>query len=311
MLSMILWIIVFVASLFFLVKSADYFTDYCEKLALYLGAPAFIIGVTIAAIGTSLPELITSIFSVIYKHSEIVAGNAIGSNIANILLIVGLCAIISKDIKFEWDLLRVDLPLLIGSAFLISIFIFDGIFTYKEAILCILAYLVYFFYSKEAHKKNKLSIRDKKAITPLKTFLFLVSVAALYFSSKYLVVSIVELSKAFEIGADVIAATAVAIGTSLPELMVSVFAIKKRDYEIAIGNIIGSNIFNSLLVFGIPGLIGTLVITDYVKYFALPFMLVISLLFFFVSQDKEITKWEGLLFMIFYISFLLFTIGAI
>ena len=153
-----IWIGIFIISLFVLIKSSEFFTEYAEKVGIYFGMPTFIFGVTIVSIGTSLPELISSIFAVIKGSSEIVVGNVIGSNIANIFLVLGIAAIICKKLKISYELSHVDFPLLIGSTFLLSVTILDGIFTISDGILCLFAFLVYLLYTFNTQKTNKYKI---------------------------------------------------------------------------------------------------------------------------------------------------------
>ena len=313
MAPLFIWLIIFIVSLIVLIKASDYFTDSAEKIGVYFGLPAFIIGVTIVAIGTSLPELISSIFAVLKGSSEIVVGNVVGSNITNIFLVLGVAAILGKKIKVTYELVHVDLPLLVGSAFLLAVTIWDGIFTLPEALLCIGGIILYLFYTINAEKKHK-DVEIKKEMKgeikkirklDLKTLIILaVSAFFIYLGAKYTVESVIQLSEILNIGKEIIAISAVALGTSLPELMVTVSAARKGKPEMAVGNILGSNIFNSLAVMGIPALIGTLIIPHSILTFGLPMMLIATLLYFFITQDKEITRWEGWMLIIFYVFFI-------
>jgi len=157
--------------MFVLIKASDYFTDSAEKIGIFFGLPAFLIGVTIVSIGTSLPELITSIFAVLNNASEIVVSDVIGSNITNIFLVLGVSAIVGKRLKIGFEIIRVDLPMLIGSTFLLAITIYDGIFTLPEALLCILGIIIYLTYTVKTEKKtprfngrkrNENNIKNKK-----------------------------------------------------------------------------------------------------------------------------------------------------
>jgi cation:H+ antiporter len=311
MLPLLIWIIIFIASLLVLIKASDYFTGSAEKIGLYFGIPAFIVGVTIVAIGTSLPELVSSIFAVLKGSSEIVVGNVIGSNITNIFLILGIAAIIGKKIKITYEPIHVDLPLLVGSAFLLAVTIWDGIFTLPEAMLCIGCFVLYLLYTKNVEKKHedveikKMKGKLKKRRLDWKTLVILVvSAFFIYLGAKYTVESVIKLSEILNVGKELIAISAVALGTSLPELMVTVSAARKGRPEMAVGNVLGSNIFNALAVMGIPALIGTLIIPSSILTFGLPMMLIATLLYFFITQDKEITKWEGWLLIIFYVFFI-------
>ncbi|MAE42916.1 conjugal transfer protein TraR [Candidatus Woesearchaeota archaeon] len=313
MLEMLIWILVFVISLFVLIKASSYFTNSAEKIGLYFGMPAFIIGVTIVAIGTSMPELISSIFAVLKNSSEIVVGNVIGSNIANIFFILAIAAIIGKKLKITYGILHVDLPILVGSAFLFALMIWDGIFTLPEALLLILGIVIYFLYTLslekehedvEIKKEMKKELTRKKRLDAKTIAVLAVSAVFIYIGAKYTIEAVINLSEIFSLGKEIIAASAVALGTSLPELTVSIIAARKGKPEIAVGNVLGSNIFNTFVVMGVPALFGTLIIPQNIITFALPMMLVATLLFFFIAQEKEVTKWEGYLLLLFYVFFI-------
>lgn len=306
------WVLIFIISLFILTKASDYFTDSAEKIGLYLGVPAFIAGVTLVAIGTSLPELVSSIFAVLRDSSEIVIGGVIGSNITNIFLILGIAAVVSKKIKLTYELIHVDLPLLVGSAFLLAVTILDGIFTLFEGLLCLGGLIIYLLYTIRTEEKYedveiKKEMREelkKRRLEGKTLVIFALSIFFIYLGAKYTIESVIRLSEILDIGKEIIAVSAVALGTSLPELAVSASAARKGKLEIAVGNVLGSNIFNALAVMGVPAFIGTLFIPKSMLEFGLPIMLIATLLYFFITQDKEITEWEGWLLLIFYIFFI-------
>ncbi len=311
--GIIFWIIIFIVSLAVLVKSSDYFTESAEKIGLYFGLPAFIIGVTIVALGTSLPELVSSIIAVFQNSSEIVVGNVIGSNIANIFLVLGITAIIGKKMKIHFELIHVDLPLLVGSAFLLALTIWDGLFTWQEGILCLAGMVVYLTYTINIHKGHthkdikkhlKKELKIKKELKLSTWIILFVSAFFIFIGAKYTVESVIVISEFFKIGKEIIAVSAVALGTSLPELMVSISAARKGKAEIAVGNVLGSNIFNSFVVMGIPVFFGTLTIPKSILMFSLPIMLIGTFLYYFITQDKQITQWEGWLLIIFYVFFI-------
>ena len=261
------------------------------------------------AIGTSLPEIVSSIVAVVRDSPEMVVGNVVGSNIANIFVVLSIAAIIGKKIKITYDLVHIDLPLLMGSAFLLTITIVDGVFSFLEALLCIAGLIVYLMHAisierKRVDEKGRKESESREELR-WKTFAILVvSGFFIFIGAKYTVESVIRLSELLNIGKEVIAASAVALGTSLPELMVTISATRRGKPEIAVGNVLGSNIFNALAVMGIPGLIGTLVIPQNILILGLPMMLIATLLFFFMSQDKEITQWEGWFLLIFYVFFI-------
>ena len=301
--NLIIWLIIFIVSLFVLIKASDFFTDAAEKIGISLGISPFLIGVTIVSVGTSLPELISSITAVYQNSSEIVFGNVMGSNIANIFLIIGTASLISSPLKILYELINVDLPLFVGSAFLLGLTVLDGNFSINEAIICILGYVVYVFYTISSGKEEQQSetIDTSQKSFPVKQIVIvIVSALFVFFGAIYTIKSVTKISEILEIGKELIALSAVALGTSLPELMVTISAARKGNPEIAVGNVLGSNIFNSLIVMGIPRLTGKLEIPDDVLGSGLLVLLVGTILFFFVTQDKQVTRWEGLIFFIFY-----------
>lgn len=297
------WIAIFVLSLFGLVKASDFFTAAAEKIGLMLGISPFVVGVTIVSIGTSLPELISSIVAVLHHSSEIVAGNVVGSNIANIFLILAIGAIMAKRLRIRQNLLPVDLPILIGSALFFGLTVMDNEFTFWEAVLFVICILLFFTYTV---KDSKAKSEGEKSELQWQSFLILlVSAVGVYFGATYTIESITRIAEILVIGKEIIAVTAVAIGTSLPELAVTFAAVKKKNAGIIVGNVLGSNIFNTFAVMGIPGLLGTLEVSDVLLYTGVPVMIVASILFFVVIVDKKMSRWEGSMFIIFYVYFMM------
>ncbi|HII05971.1 MAG TPA: calcium/sodium antiporter [Methanotrichaceae archaeon] len=315
MLPVLLWALVFLVSLAVLAKASDYFTDSAERIGIAFGISPFIIGVTIVALGTSTPELVSSILAVTKGSSEIVVGNVMGSNVTNIFLVLGLSAIVGKKLVTSYELANVDLPLFVGSAILLSLMVWDRVYSLADALLCLACFLVYLLYAisveRTADEAKARSSEDKgegrlrnKRLDPLVYLKLVLSVLFLYIGANYTIVSVVKLSEIVNIGTDIIAASAVALGTSLPELVVSVKAAAMNKPELAIGNVLGSNIFNALGIMGTSALFGTLVIPETITSFIMPMMLAATLLYFVIIWEKEITLWEGCMLVIFYIFFL-------
>ncbi len=302
------YILLFLVSFYCLIKSADYFTDSAENIGLYIGIPSFIVGIIIVSIGTSLPELASSIFSVIQNSSEMVVGNVLGSNIANILLVVGVAALISKKINIKFDLMKFDIPVLLFSMFFIILTLYDGIFTFVEGIIAIVFLGIYLYLSTKNNKNL-----ENKTINKFPTksvFILIISSMFIFFGAKYTIFSAIKLAEFLNIGKEVIAASAIALGTSLPELTVSIQAIRKKKADMALGNIIGSNIFNTFGVLGIPALITPLVINLKYSFFnssliSIIFIIVATLTLSWFIKDREITRKEGLVFVILYVVFLI------
>jgi len=306
--ALIFWIGTFIISLAVLIKAADYFTDSASKLGAILGLSQFIIGVTIVSIGTSLPELASSISAVLKGVTEIVAGNVIGSNIANILLVVGLAAILSKKGRLEVsrNLINLDLPLLAGAGVMLMLmFLWDGKITFGEGIIALLGYIVYLHYALK-HKEGKQEKEEiKKEKLNLRIILGLVLGAIfIYYGANYAIESVIKISEILNIGTAVIALSAVAIGTSLPEIFVSVSAARKGKDEIALGNIFGSNLFNGFVVLGLPALFKTLDVTSEVLSIAIPFFIAATLLYVISGITRKIYKWEGAMYLLIYILFI-------
>lgn len=313
--ELIIWVMVFAVSLYVLIRASGFFTDAAEHFGLFFGIPHFIIGVTIVAVGTSLPEIISSVFAVLRDASEIVIGNVIGSNIANIFLVLGLVVVLNRKIFIKYEIVHIDLPLLLGSAFLLLVMVMDGSFSLPEAILCLAGFAVYLFHALTAKRGvaggEGIERRGprKARLHPKHVVILLVSGAFIYFGAKYTIDSAIRLSELLNIGKEVIAASAIAVGTSLPEMTVSIIAARRGKPEIAIGNILGSNIFNVFAVMGIPALFGTLTIPRNIITFALPVMLIATFLFVFMTQDREVRTSEGWLLLIFYAFFIVKIFG--
>jgi len=326
--DILLWSLAFAGALAAVIKSADYFTRYAEKLGLLLKVSPFIIGVTVVSIGTSLPELATSIAAVFQGNSEIVIGNVVGSNTANILLVLGITAIVGKHIYIDKEIINVDLPIVLGSVIVLFLTTLDGIFEVTDGIICILMLITYIVYNvrshrvvppEEAKKISKIKRETKEEESPIKkktlTLKYIIFITlsgtAIAAASHYTIMAVTNLSLLLNVKKEIIAISAVAIGTSLPELVVSVMAAAKGKGEMAIGNIMGSNIFNVLGVMGITSMFGSLTIPPEMISFTIPALLFITILYIFSSMDKEVTQWEGITFLLIYIAFMGKTFGLV
>jgi len=302
------WIVVFIASLIALVKSSDFLVDSASEIGKYFALPGFIIGVLIVGVGTSAPELASSIFSVIQGAPEMVVANAIGSNIANILLIVGFSAILAKNIKVSKELIDLDIPLLILSTVLFLLTAYDGSVSRYDSVFLLAGLLFYITYSIAGQKNEKVS--GKKDIKIIKEIIILiVSLVILTASAKYLVVSVIAMSKLFNVAVSAITLLAVALGTSLPELFVSVSSIKKGHADMALGNIFGSNIFNLLAVVGIPAAFSVLPVDKNTLSVAVPMLIVATVLFAVSGISKRVHIFEGVFYLIIYAFFVVSVLG--
>ena len=298
------WIGILVVSMTVLVKASDYFTISAEKIGIFLGVPNFVIGITIVSIGTSLPEFLTSMAAAIVGSPEIVVGNVVGSNITNIFLGMGLLPIIIGFFKIGKKLISTDLPILIGSSFLLAVTCWDGKFTLLEALFCLAGFLVYMIYALEEHREynrnNSEHKEDREKLAPKTIIILVLSCLFLYLGAKYTVDAIIKISAIINIGTEIISASAIALGTSLPEIITSIVVIRKGKIDIAVGTLLGSNIFNAFAIMGFSGLVGTIAVPAGMLSFGIPMLILATLLYFFITLDQEITVWEGWLLIIFY-----------
>lgn len=329
---------IFVAALIVLVKGSDYFVKAAASIAEKFGVSEFVIGLTLVALGTSVPELASSIVAAFKGESEIIIGNVVGSNIANIGLVIGLAAS-ACAIKTEDRMLTRDGYIMLFVSIVFYIFMINGtINRYMSFILLVfyLAYVVFIFETKEKgrdeyhfrafipyfykmkyilaiHRRVVHQIREarNKESARLKAFfeqnmhkdilVLIVSCAAVYFGARFLVDEAVFFANLFQVPKDIIGVTLIAFGTSVPELSVSVTAAKKGYGNIAVGNILGSNIANILLVIGVTGMISPIIISKITLLFTAPFMLIMSLmLLFFIKGDWKIHRLEGVAFLAMY-----------
>jgi len=310
----IFWIVIFIATLFGLIKSADYFTEYSAKIGILLGMSSFIVGATIVAVGTSLPELVSSLFALDSGVTTFVADNIIGSNIANALLILGIGGLAAKTLKINTSLIDIDLPFFFMSMAVFGFFALDKVISRPEGIALLIFFIIFIVY----HIRQKPSSKDKDEMAEFTdrhdgntrkdlvkyTGIIVISIAVLAVSAKFFIDSILNLSELFNISSTVLTITVVAFGTSLPEILTSVAAIKQGNHGMAIGNVLGSNTFNLLLIAGIPALITPLTIAPATFMIGLPFLVIATFIAIFVMFDNKIRPWEGIAMLFFYSVFI-------
>ena len=271
-----------------------------------------LIGLTIVAFGTSMPEFAVSVKSILAGSGDIVLGNVIGSNILNILLILG-CSAIVHSLTVKNNTVKKELPITMLITTLFAVLLSDNIFdksikntfTRSDGIVILLFFMVCIYYLI-AMSRNKIEDEKEKDILPLpKSIIFtFIGLVGVVLGSNFVVDSAIEIAKTMGISERLISLTIIALGTSLPELVTSVTATRKGEYDIAIGNVVGSNIFNIGIVIGVPiaifGGIGTISFS----YIDLIVMVIASiLLFMFSFNDYKISKREGILFLILFITY--------
>jgi len=331
MMDLIFWVLVFIFSLTFLIKGSDWLVESSEKIALAFKISPFIVGVTIVAIGTSFPELASSIAAVLKGETELVVSNVVGSNIANILLIVGLSAIAAGRLVVKRSLIDLDLPLLAATTGLFLFVIADKRVVFWEGMLLVIGFITYLLYTfferkgegltselveilpegvkleflKVKEEEQRVKEQKKEEKVTLSTFVFLiVGFFFLILGANYVIEATVKIANILKISPAIISITAIAVGTSLPELIVSVRAAFQKRYEISLGNIFGSNVFNIFSVAGIPALMSNLNIDESTFSVGIPFLIVTTLLFVISGISRRIHRWEGLMYVLMYLMFL-------
>ena len=317
---LVVWSLVLVVALAVLIRAADAFISAAESIGIRLDIPPYVVGVTIVAVGTTLPEMVSSVVAVLVDSPQIPLGNVVGSIVTNVFLVLGVAAVVGGRLRATHEIVRVDLPLLVGSALVVALVAFDGEVTRPEALVCLLGAGLYIAYGISAargreavHEPVERRVEARQAETgPARiAVLAVLSATGLYFGAEYTVRAVIELSALLGVGRDVIALSVVALGTSLPELTVGVLSSRRGQLEIAIGNVLGACVLNGFAVVGVAGLVGRLEASDVVLGLGLPVMVAAALLYFFMAEDREITKWEGYLLLLLYGLYLIQLAGRV
>jgi cation:H+ antiporter len=309
-LQITIWTVYLAAALFTLVRGADMFVVGAKQVGASMGMSKFAIGVLIVGFGTSLPELASSIAAALNGATEIVIANAVGSNITNILLVVGILAALGGRVVIKRDLIKTELPIFFISTTHFLMVVWDGSVDRLEGVLLLGTFSAYMWYLfAEARTEDSVELQKKSgrhARLEGKSIAFiLLGVAAVLLGANYTVDMVVNIATAMAVPIGLISIGAIALGTSLPELFVSLNAIKSGETELAIGNIFGSNAFNMLVVVGIPALIIPLVADEVVMELGLGILLAASAIFFVNGLARQIMRWEGMMMLLFFAFFVL------
>lgn len=303
------WAVYLAAALFALVRGADMFVVGAKQMGSSLGMSKFAIGVLIVGFGTSLPELASSVAAALDGSTEIVIANVVGSNITNILLVVGVLAAFGGRIIIKRDLIKTELPIFfIATAHFLAV-VYDGTVDRLEAILLMGTFFAYMWYLFiEAREEDAIELSKQKGRHPqlkAKSVAFIVlGIAAVLVGAHFTVDMVVNIATAMTVPIGLVSIAAIALGTSLPELFVSIQAIKTGEAELAIGNIFGSNAFNILMVIGIPALITPLYADAVVMNLGLQILLAASAIFFVNGLARQIMRWEGMMMLLFFAFFI-------
>ena len=305
--NFVLQIVFLALGFFLLVKGADWFVDGASGLARKLGIPQLVIGLTIVAMGTSLPEAAVSISAALRGNAEITIGNIVGSNILNILIILGVTALIAT-LKVAASTVRYEIPFMIVATFvLLWLGYTGGQVTWLEGVILWVLFLLYLRYLYMMAKKGKEEEREAEQLSTAKIIgLILAGVVMIAAGSNFAVEGASNLAKALGISQRFIGLTIVAFGTSLPELVTSVSAARKHNADIAIGNIVGSNIFNILFIVGTTALITPVTFASGFVVDTLIAAAVGILLFVCVARTKELRKKAGIVMLLAYILYFLY-----
>lgn len=305
--NFVLQIVFLALGFFLLVKGADWFVDGASGLARKLGIPQLVIGLTIVAMGTSLPEAAVSISAALRGNAEITIGNIVGSNILNILIILGVTALIAT-LKVADSTVRYEIPFMIVVTFvLLWLGYTGGQVTWLEGVILWVLFLLYLRYLYMMAKKGKEEEREAEQLSTAKIMgLILAGVVMIVAGSNFAVEGASNLAKALGISQRFIGLTIVALGTSLPELVTSVSAARKHNADIAIGNIVGSNIFNILFIVGTTALITPVTFASGFVVDTLIAAAVGILLFVCVARTKELRKKAGIVMLLAYILYFLY-----
>ena len=308
--GIIIQIVLLLVGFVFLIKGSDFFVEGSSSIASILKIPTIIVGLTIVAFGTSAPEAAVSITSSLTGNNAMAVSNVIGSNLFNILLIIGICAVLN-ELKIGRKLLEKDLPFLVAITLLISfLIIIDWTIGRIEGILLlilIIAYISYLVYS--AKKSGESDHVDKPKLSAVKSILYIiVGFIGIVLGGNFVVNSASNIALAFGMSETLVGLTIVAIGTSLPELVTSVTALKKDENEIVIGNVIGSNIFNILFVLGTSSAISPITLNSNMLIDIVLMIGVTILCYIFARTQDKFDKKEGAILIILFITYMAFAI---
>ena len=306
---MILEILLIIVGIAVVLWGADRFTDGACGLARRLRVSELVIGLTVVSLGTSLPEFIVSFMSVLNDSSNMSVGNILGSNIFNILVIIGASAIM-RNIKVESSLLRRDLPLCLLVSVMLFGFAYSGNTIMRIEGLMLVAFFAAYLYItyrialKDRKKTQEESHKEDASLLKI-CALIVVGIAALVIGGRVLVLNAVEVANRLHISESVIGITILAGGTSLPELATSVVAARKGSFGLALGNVVGSNIFNIAFVIGTCSSVVPMTVTEITTLDWAVFVGSCVLVWLVGWTSRKFSRWEGILLVLCYISYLL------
>lgn len=315
---MILNIVLLFVGFAALIFGATKLVDAASSLAVRMGVPSIVIGLTIVAFGTSAPELVVNVFAATSGSTEMVLGNVLGSNIFNVLAILGISSMI-YPLTVKTNTTWIEIPLSLLAAICVFVIgadlLLDGeqnLISRSDAITLLMFFLIFLVYNlyvaKDGGVEEEISTEE---YTTAKAILFIViGLAGLILGGRLIVTSAVSIAETIGLSERVIGLTVVSIGTSLPELATSIIAVRKRNVDIAIGNVVGSNIFNIFLILGVSGTVMPLAISED-SFFDITVNIVAGLLLFmfvFTGKGRQLDRWEGMVLFASYIAYVTYLI---
>ena len=305
-----------------LIWSADLLVDNASNLASQLGVSTFLVGVIVVGFGTSAPELFVSAVAALQDRGNLALGNALGSNITNIGLVLGSAALV-RALPVSSATAKIDLPLVIGSGVLAIVFVLDGLLSRSDGLILLVVLLAYLLWTAKSSNdgndesaienlsdkpdqanSGQLESPENKSLTK-NTVLTIVSIVVLMAASRMLVTGSVDIAEFFGVGELIIGLTIVAIGTSLPELAAAIAAARKGVHDMIIGNIIGSNVFNTLGVLGVTGTLKATEIDTSALARDFPIMFIFSAVMLVFALTKGMfSRFEGGVLVVGYLAYL-------
>jgi cation:H+ antiporter len=316
-------ILLLIAGLVLLVAGAELLVKGASKIAAAIGLSPLVIGLTIVAMGTSSPEMAVSVMASTTGQGDLALGNVVGSNIFNVLFILGISAILIP-LTVAQQLIRLDVPIMIGASLLLLAFAWDGSFALWEGLVFLglgIWYTVFLIRMsrKESNKQVLEEYREeygnpeKSRDTLLSVFFVIAGLGMLILGSRWLVSSATDIAKSLGVSDLVIGLTIVAAGTSLPEVATSVIAAFRGERDIAVGNVVGSNIFNLLFILGVSVMVspGPILVSEQLLQFDIPVMTAVAVACFPIFfTGKKLDRWEGVVFLGYYIAYTTFIVLA-
>lgn len=305
----------FIIGFFILIKGADLLIEGSSSIAKRLKIPSIVIGLTIVAFGTSAPEFVVSLLASVDGHADLAIGNILGSNIANILLILGVAAIIFPLTVKKNTALK-EIPLSLLAIVVLGLMVNDRTGFYGlsqiDGLVLLTFFVVFLYYTFSVSKNTKdVPIEDIKKLGTKKSILFiLLGLLGLTLGGKWIVDGAIKIAEIFKISESIIGLTIVAIGTSLPELATSVIAAYKKQTDIAIGNVVGSNIFNIFWILGFSAVIHPIPFNNQANPDILMAIIASVILFLtmFVGKKRTIERWQGIAMVLLYIGYIGFLV---